>query len=197
MRTRRKSGHAAPPRQRRIEHGHRPHSGAGRRDRPAAGVLPAQDPGPGRRGRRHPRPRETPGPDEPGLAQREVHRRLDHHRHRRDRDRATTRDRVDRQPATGRHRHRHGAHRGTDRPQPASRQLDRRATADCPGAPNPAPGTRRTSPRWRNAPAGDTRSSPPTSPGSGVYPARISRNGSTPCTAPTPASTTVSGPTRP
>ena len=53
-------GHAAPPRERRLEHVHRPSGGAGRGDPAGPGPVPAQDPGPRRRGRRQPRAHQAP-----------------------------------------------------------------------------------------------------------------------------------------
>ena len=53
-------GHAAAPRQRRVEHVHRSPGRAGRGDPAGPGPVPAQDPGPRRRGRRQPRAHQAP-----------------------------------------------------------------------------------------------------------------------------------------
>jgi hypothetical protein len=62
----------------------------------------------------------------------------------------------------GRHRHRPGPGRRTDRSQPAPRHLARRATTD-PRRTRPAARHRKKPTDLENAPAGGTRSSPPTS----------------------------------
>ena len=75
-------GHAAAPRQRRVEHVHRPQGGADRGDPAGPGPVPAEGPRPRRRGRRQPRARRAPAvpvlraPDSP------VHLRVDDHRRR-------------------------------------------------------------------------------------------------------------------
>ena len=53
-------GHAAAPRQRRLEHVHRSQGRAGRGDPAGPRPVPAQDPGPRRRGRRQPRAHQAP-----------------------------------------------------------------------------------------------------------------------------------------
>ena len=81
-------GHAAAPRQRRLEHVHRSPGRAGRRDPAGARPVPAQDPGPRGRRRRQPRAHQAPAGHVLPAPESAVHLRVDDHRRRRGRHRA-------------------------------------------------------------------------------------------------------------
>lgn len=131
------------------------------------------------------------------MAQREVHRRLDDHRRRRDRDRRSARrglwtDSLAQDGTAVEKAHvaeLTGINQRLENWNAGLRLLVRRT--------KPSAGTPGTSPRWRNGPAGGTRSSAPTSPGSRECPARTNRDVSTPCIVPTPKWKTESARTRP
>ena len=122
-------GHAAAPRQRRLEHVHRPQGGAGRGPAAGPGPVPAQDPGPRRRRRRQPRPHRPPAVPVLPAPERAVHLRLDDHRRRRGRHPAAPRRRVEARHRPGR-QHRGGQGRRRDhRPDEQGGELARTGCA--------------------------------------------------------------------
>ena len=125
-------GHAAPPRERRLEHVHRPPGRTGRRHPAGSGPVPAQDPHPRRRGRRQPRPHQAPAVPVLAAAHSAVQLRVDDHRRRRGRDPAGPRIRVEARHRPGRHRRGRQGRRGDHRPDDPGRELARRPAVDRP-----------------------------------------------------------------
>ena len=125
-------GHEAAPRQRRVEHVHRPPGGPHRRDPPGPGHPPTEDAGPRRWRRSQPRPHQPPPVAVVPAPHHAVHLRLDHPPRRRRRHPDAARECVEAGHLPGRH-HRDGQGGRRDHaPDEPGGELARRPAVDRP-----------------------------------------------------------------